>query len=221
MMKSKYIDIPREIVKKLSDDDEENLKILNENVRWLADAKDGDCLVVDRNGYRNDGKYLWDAEEQKIVSFSRDVDDYGCIPKNFDLRRFHERFFADILAHNSYVRLGNDLIDQIVRNATYGFAPDIDPKERVWSYFFIKKTKYIVIGIAEDCLYPNPEIIQEGNRPGELIVSFPEQVKHSNDRDIAIHFMRIFIESVKNQMISFNDSERYCLLPEYFLIVHC
>lgn len=139
-MKSSYVDIPVDIAAKLSDDDEEatNLDILTAWIKFNnPQIKDGDCLIVDRNGYRNDGKFLWDELRKRVVSLGYDIDEYGCIPKNFDLRRFPAQFFSEIIDHNSFIRLEDDFINQIVNHATFSQPPNqlnID-KKIVWSYF--------------------------------------------------------------------------------------
>jgi hypothetical protein len=206
--RSKYIQAPLDLCEKLETDSV--LKPLNRWVAQYGNAKDGDCILTEPNPCRNDGKYLWDAKKEKLVEFDCDLDEYGCIPRAFDIRRFPLHYFSHVLDHNDYVRLDNTLIEQIVTQAVYGFPPktEWESEKRVWSKFFVGEKMYYVMGIPENCLYKEKEII--GETFGEAIVrcSSGEGEKYDvNSLEYAVNFMRTFIDAVRLGQINFRDED--------------
>lgn len=225
-MKSSYIDIPADIAEKLGEDDEDekNSNILTAWVKFSGlQIKDGDCLIVNRNGYRNDGKFLWDDQKRKVIPLAFDLDEYGCIPKDFDLRRFPAQFFSFILDHNSFVRLENDFIRQIVDHAEFSHPPvglNMPENPIVWSYFMFGKTKYYVIGIPSDAKYAQQKVIEENQ--GQLYIEHGDMRKLKKDSlEYAVNFMRVFIDNVKGERIDFLDTSSNKEYDKNCLFVQC
>lgn len=204
--KSQYIEIPAYISEKFHDDNEEDCRILTAWVKFSnLNISDGDCLRVDPNGHRNDGKFFWDERRKQVIPFASDLDDYGCVPKEFDLRRFPLHFFSNVMDHNSFVRLDDSLIDQIVKHATFSTLSN-ETKPRVWSFFFLGKTRYLVLGEPSDCKYIEPQVKQEHN-PGEWVVTTARGKYDVNSLEYAVNFMRVFIATVKDERIEYQNSQ--------------
>lgn len=218
--KSRFIQIPEDVIKLLDgNDSEEDAKILTYNIVFIIDTideeiKDGDCLIIGTNLYRNDGKFLYDEREAKIIPFAFDLDDYGCIPRNFDLRRFPLRFFSEILDHNSYVRLNDTMIDQIVNHTTFEL-PD-----KLTSYFMMGNEKYEVIGIPEDCKYPQSFALAE-TFPGALIIEMSKEPEYEvGSLKFAVSFVKMFVQQVKDQRIQYEtDQRKQSWLPNTLYVI--
>lgn len=225
-MKSSFIDIYDDIIEKMSedDDDESNLDVLTTWVKFSGlKIKDGDCLIV-RNGYRNEGKFLWDEQRKRVVNldYTYDIDEYGCIPKSFDLSRFPAQFFSEIIDHNNFIRLKNDFIFQIVQHATFSQPPnELNIEDKiVWSYFMSRKTKYYVIGIASDAKYREHRVREEDM--GAHYMEHEEMNELEVDSlEYAVNFMRMFVDRVKSERIEFLNSSSSEKTPENWLFVQC
>lgn len=221
--RSRYIDIPEDISGGLSGDDDRDAESLTVWVKFSGQKlRDGDCLIVDRDGYRNEGKFLWDDVRKKVIPLAFDLDDYGCIPKEFDLRRFPDpKFFSKILDHNSYIRLENGFIEQITSHAVYSVPPLEGANEKiVWSYFYFGKTRYLVLGIPSDVAYPENQVREERN--GELYISVAKREVYEKDSlEYAVNFMRMFIERASKEYITFENTETLEVIPGNILYVNC
>ena len=228
--RSKFVDIPQDISELLKDDEdtEGNARLLSPWARENEiDLKinDGDCLIIDRAGYRNDGKFLWDAQKRQVISFAYDLDDYGCIPPEFSIRRFPPHYFWIILEHNSFIRLDKGIVNQIVEHAVYENCPVtvklLKPQKVVWSYFMLGKEKYHVIGVPVDCGYVSQRVAEETAHGTLMIHSEKTPELHPSSVEYAVNFMRMFIDAVEKHQITFRNEQTGEEDAENILFVSC
>lgn len=74
--------------------------------------RNGDCMCLVKNRYRNDGLLFWN---NKTVLPDYDVDDYGAVPSCFNtLVDYNPKYWVDIVDHNYYIPVSKEIMSQMV-----------------------------------------------------------------------------------------------------------
>lgn len=106
---SKFISskILRYIVRcyKKDNNDPDSLETLNEYIENTDILKRGDIVNIleEKERYRNDGSYIWDGKKLIDLNYG-DYDDYGYVPKEFDISEFGPKdYFSNSIDHNHLI----------------------------------------------------------------------------------------------------------------------
>jgi hypothetical protein len=130
---------------------------------WVVQPKYGDVVQIQSLQYRNDGLFF--------VSFDHDnhflniipaghksfIDEYGYVPREFDVPSFSVRYYEHVLAHNSITWVRHYKERDITENMAWGTPPifkEDSPATKqpcVFSFFEYgsKKRRIWIVGVSE------------------------------------------------------------------------
>ena len=123
--------------------------ILSSHKNILETIQRGDIVQFEKVCYRNDFKLIWDGNKLINLEFDVGIDEYGYVPRQFNMDEFPLNYWDDCIAHN-YIRWPTKNITDQIRNNVI-----LSDNHLGWNSFFIMNgvCKYTVIPECYSDLY--------------------------------------------------------------------
>lgn len=118
-------------------------------VNRQADLRRGDFIFIEHEvGYRNQGKVMYDGEN--VITLGYDMDDYGCIPEEFQIGEFPPKYWFDLIDHNNFApfNFNKHLSHYTVNDITYMVRKD-NGMAHLCIPFTVNGNKYAVIKVTQ------------------------------------------------------------------------
>jgi hypothetical protein len=106
----------------------EQVKIQYPN--YKSQIEKGDIISIIKNGYRNDGKYIWNGKSVESLNYF--FDEYGGVPPTYQYPEFPLDTWDNVIDHNKIRWIRPDKMEEIKN--LYRVVPDIPEYRKNWDW---------------------------------------------------------------------------------------